>query len=325
MMSEEEEEGEGEEQEKRRAGDAAAAMWGQILENVVENVLQFLTCRRDRNAASLVCRSWHRAEARTRGDVFVGNAYAVSPGRVAQRFPALRSLLLKGKPRFADFNLVPPGWGASLSPWAQSAASSASFRSLERLTLKRLSLSDADLSLLARSLPSFRDLTLLCCDGFGTPALAALAEHSKQLRVLDLIDNDLADDDEDDAVDWVSRFPAAATSLESLSFECVAFAVGFDALEALVARSPRLRRLRVNQHVSVGQLRRLLARAPLLTHLGTGSFRPAPAPPRARPRRAAVRLRRRLRLLTCLSGFRDLAPDYLPAILPVCPTSPPSI
>ncbi|PQP91831.1 transport inhibitor response 1-like protein [Prunus yedoensis var. nudiflora] len=37
----------------------------QVLENVLENVLCFLTSRSDRNAASLVCKSWYRAEALT--------------------------------------------------------------------------------------------------------------------------------------------------------------------------------------------------------------------------------------------------------------------
>ncbi|EHA8588798.1 transport inhibitor response 1-like protein [Cocos nucifera] len=282
----------------------------QVLENVLENVLQFLDSRRDRNAASLVCRSWCRAEAQTRRDLFIGNCYAVSPARAVERFRRVRALVLKGKPRFADFSLVPPRWGAGFYPWL--AALVPAYPWLERLCLKRMFVSDDDLSLLAKSFPSFRDLTLICCEGFGTAGLAAIAEHCRHLRVLDLIENDV----EEEMVDWVSRF--STTSLESLVFDCVGCAVNLDALEALVARSPSLRRLRVNQHISVGHLRRLMARAPQLTHLGTGSFGDGGGgggEVEVADLRAAFAASMSLE---CLSGFRDLASEYLPAIYPVC-------
>lgn len=72
------------------------------------------------------------------------------------------------------------------------------------------------------------------------------------------------------AVDWVAAFPPEPTNLESLSFECYELPVAFAALEALVARSPRLSRLGVNLHVSLGQLRRLMAHATRLSHLAPG-------------------------------------------------------
>ncbi|XP_064973031.1 F-box protein FBX14-like [Musa acuminata AAA Group] len=290
---------------------------GQVLENVLENVLQFLPCRRDRNASSLVCRSWYRAEARTRLELFIGNCYAVSPARALGRFRCARALVLKGRPRFADFNLVPVGWGARFSPWV--AAMAAAYPWLERVCLKRMTVSDADLALLARSFSSFRDLTLICCDGFGTPGLAAVAELCRNLRVLDLIENDVEDEDEE-VVDWISRFPETDTRLESLSFECVNCPVNFAALEALVARSPSLRRLRVNQHVSVGQLRCLMVRAPQLTHLGSGSFETVPVADGAAELDVAELESSFVasKSLVCLSGFRMVAPEYLPAIYPVC-------
>ncbi|KAG6481874.1 F-box protein FBX14-like [Zingiber officinale] len=285
----------------------------QVLENVLENVLQFLVCRRDRNAASLVCRSWYRAEAQTRRELSVGNCYAVSPARVVRRFRCARALVLKGRPRFADFNLFPLGWGARFSPWL--AAMATAYPWLERVCLKRMTVSDSDLAFLARSFPSFRDLTLICCDGFGTAGLAVIAVLCRNLRILDLIENDV-EDEEEEVIDWISRFPETTTSLESLSFECVNCPVNFSALEALVARSPSLRRLRVNQNVSLGQLRRLMARAPHLTHLGTGSFRPGIAEDLnvADLEQAFVSSKS----LICLSGFREVAPEHLPAILPVC-------
>ena len=34
----------------------------------------------------------------------------------------VRSLELKGKPHFADFNLVSEGWGAYMAPWITAAS-----------------------------------------------------------------------------------------------------------------------------------------------------------------------------------------------------------
>lgn len=145
----------------------------QVLENVLENVLCFLTCRRDRNAASLVCKSWWRVEAMTRSELFIGNCYAVSPGRAMGRFTRVRALVLKGKPRFADFNLMPPNWGADFTPWLSSM--SKAYPWLEKVCLKRMSVTDKDLSLLADSFSGFKELTLVCCEGFGTSGLAFIA------------------------------------------------------------------------------------------------------------------------------------------------------
>lgn len=55
----------------------------------------------------------------------------------------------------------------------------------------------------------------------------------RQLRVLDLIETEVADDE----VDWISCFPEGETCLESLIFDCVECAINFEALENLVARS----------------------------------------------------------------------------------------
>ncbi|XP_073011173.1 transport inhibitor response 1-like protein [Typha latifolia] len=301
--------------------DIAPPFSDQVLENVLESVLQFLTSRRDRNAASLVCRSWYRAEARTRRDLFIGNCYAVSPRRAIRRFSCVRAVVLKGKPRFADFSLVPHGWGAHFYPWVVDMASSYPF--LEKICLKRMTIKDDDLSLIAQSFPFFKDLSLICCDGFSTVGLAIIAEKCRCLRVLDLIE-DYIEDEEDDAVDWISKFPETTTTLESLVFDCVGSSFNFDALEALVSRSPRLRQLRVNHHVAVEQLRRLMARAPQLTHLGTGAFRSAfPGPGGGgggEPEFDLLSSFASSKSLVCLSGFREVEPEYLPAIYPVCTT-----
>jgi hypothetical protein len=137
--------------------------------------------------------------------------------------------------------------------------------------------------------------------------------------VLDVVECDMAVEQE--VVDWVSAFPPEPTNLESLSFECYEQPVAFPALEALVARSPRLTRLGVNLHISLGQLRRLMAHAPRLSHLGTGSFRPADGGEEGLGYGevlAAFESARRAHTLVSLSGFRDLAQEYLPTINVVC-------
>ncbi|EEF48589.1 transport inhibitor response 1-like protein [Ricinus communis] len=285
----------------------------QVLENVLENVLCFLTSRRDRNAASLVCKSWYRVEALTRSELFIGNCYAVSTRRATCRFTRIKSVTLKGKPRFADFNLMPPNWGAHFAPWVTTMGKA--YPWLEKVHLKRMTVTDDDLALLAESFSGFKELVLVCCDGFGTSGLAIVASRCRQLRVLDLIESEVADDE----VDWISCFPESEMCLESLIFDCVECSINFDALERLVARSPSLKKIRLNRYVSVSQLYRLMIRAPQLTHLGTGSFRPsddAAAQGEQEPDYASAFAA--CKSLVCLSGFKEILSDYLPAIYPVC-------
>ncbi|XP_004299699.1 PREDICTED: transport inhibitor response 1-like protein [Fragaria vesca subsp. vesca] len=284
----------------------------QVLENVLENVLCFLTARQDRNAASLVCKSWYRAEALTRSGLFIGNCYAVSPRRATARFTRVRAVSIKGKPRFADFNLMPPNWGAHFRPWVSAMAKA--YPWLEKVYLKRMSVTDDDLALLAESFPGFKELLLVCCDGFGTSGLAVVASKCRQLKVLDLIESEVLDDD----VDWICCFPESLTCLESLIFDCVECHINFEALERLVMRSPLLKKLRLNRHVSIGQLHRLMVRAPQLTHLGTGSFSTLEGNPQGDQELDYVSAFAACKSLVCLSGFREILPDQLPAIYPVC-------
>ncbi|GAB4861325.1 Transport inhibitor response 1-like [Ancistrocladus abbreviatus] len=153
---------------------------------------------------------------------------------------------------------MPPGWGAHFAPWRTAFA--AAYPWLEKIHLKRMSITDDDLAQLSHSFPSIKELTLVCCDGFGTSGLAVLASRCRQLRVLDLIEDEVEDD----------------------------------------------------------ELYRLMVRAPQLTHLGTGSFKPqenwvhGDQEPDYRAAFAACKS------LVCLSGFREVVPDYLPVIHPVC-------
>lgn len=135
------------------------------------------------------------------------------------------------------------------------------------------------------------------------------------LRVLELVESVIEVED-DEEVDWVSCFPTEGqTHLESLAFDCVECPVNFEALEGLVARSPGLKKLRLNRSVSMVQLHRLMLRAPQLTHLGTGSFSANENVDQEPDYASAFAA---CRSLVCLSGFREIWPDYLPAIYPVC-------
>ncbi|XVF64862.1 hypothetical protein PTKIN_Ptkin09bG0200500 [Pterospermum kingtungense] len=138
--------------------------------------------------------------------------------------------------------------------------------------------------------------------------------NCRQLRVLDLIESEVTDDE----TDWISCFPEGESHLESLIFDCVECPINFEALERLVARSPSLKKLRLNRYVSIGQLYRLMIRAPQLTHLGTGSFSPLEVAGQGDQEPEYVTAFASCRSLVCLSGFREIVPDYLPAIYPVC-------
>lgn len=146
-------------------------------DEVIEHVFDYVVSHRDRNALSLVCKSWYRIERCTRQKVFIGNCYSISPERLIQRFPSLKSLTLKGKPHFADFSLVPYGWGGFVYPWIEALAKGRV--GLEELRLKRMVVSDESLELLSRSFMNFKSLVLVSCEGFTTDGLAAVAANCR--------------------------------------------------------------------------------------------------------------------------------------------------
>ncbi|MBA0838617.1 hypothetical protein Goarm_004422, partial [Gossypium armourianum] len=245
-------------------------------------------------------------------ELFIGNCYAVSPARATARFTRVRALHLKGRPRFADFNLMPPDWGAHFNPWVLAFAKACPW--LEKVYLKRMSVTDDDLATLAESFLGFKELVLVCCDGFGTSGLAIFVSKCRQLKVLDLIESEVSDDE----TDWILCFPEGESHLESLIFDCVECPINFEALERLVARSPSLKKLKLNRYVSIGQLYRLMVQAPQLTHLGTGSFSPSEIAGQGDQEPDYVTAFAACKSLVCLSGFREIIPDYLPAIYPIC-------
>ncbi|KAL9458041.1 hypothetical protein AB3S75_006985 [Citrus x aurantiifolia] len=278
-------------------------------DEVIEHVFDFVTSQKDRNAVSLVCKSWYKIERLSRQSVFIGNCYAISPERVIGRFPGLKSLTLKGKPHFADFNLLPYDWGGWVYPWVEALAKSRV--GLEELRLKRMVVSDDCLELLSRSFVNFKSLVLVSCEGFTTDGLAAIAANCRYLRELDLQEIEV----DDNRGQWISCFPDSCTSLVSLNFSCLKGEINLTALERLVARSPNLKSLRLNRAVPLDTLQKLLMRAPQLVDLGIGSLVYDPSS------EASIKLKATLvkcKSIRSLSGFLEVVPCCLSAIHPVC-------
>ncbi|KAJ3708865.1 hypothetical protein LUZ61_012570 [Rhynchospora tenuis] len=304
--------------ESQPSAASSPSFFSQVFESMLDVVLQFITSPRDRNACSLVCRWWNRTESLTRQHLTVGNLYSINPTRAVTRFPYIQSLTLKGLPRSADFWSVPLGWGPGFTAWAKALVVGPCAGTVRKLVLKRVTVSNSDLELIGQGLPSFCDLTLICCNGFGTPGLGSFVENCKQLRVLDLIQCHIEYDDDNRAlVDWISKFPETHSCLESLSFECVPYGINFNSLETLIARSPNLRRLRVNPCISIFQLCRLLLWAPHLTHLGTGVLCTHDNKEDFEVKEIEA-IFGSMKELIYLSGLSDIKHELLPAILPVC-------
>ncbi|WVZ08743.1 hypothetical protein V8G54_022089 [Vigna mungo] len=310
-------------------------------EEVLEHVFSFIESERDRNAISLVCKSWYEIERWCRRNVFVGNCYAVSPVMVIKRFPELRSIALKGKPHFADFNLVPEGWGGYVCPWI--AAMACAFPCLEEIRLKRMVITDESLELIAKSFKNFKVLVLTSCEGFTTDGLAAIAANCRFLYFLfsfayrcakryiarlcgllllvkaasrNLKELDLQESEVDDlSGHWLSHFPDSYTSLVSLNISCLGNEVSLSALERLLGRCPNLRTLRLNRAVPLDRLPNLLRRCPQLVELGTGVYSTEMRPEVFSNLEASFS---ECKQLKSLSGFWDVLPSYLPAIYPIC-------
>ncbi|XP_073052126.1 protein TRANSPORT INHIBITOR RESPONSE 1-like [Primulina eburnea] len=278
-------------------------------EEVLEHVFSFLSSDKDRNAVSLVCKSWYEIERWCRRRIFVGNCYAVAPEIVIRRFPEVRALEMKGKPHFADFNLVPEGWGAYMDPWI--SAMSVAYPFLEEIKLKRMVVTDDSLELISKSFKNFKVLVLSSCEGFTTDGLASIAANCRNLRELDLRESEV----EDLNGHWLSHFPDNFTSLVSLNMSCLHSEVNLSTLERLVARSPNLKTLRLNRAVPLEKLPNLLRRAPQLVDLGTGVYS---AEIRSDTFSNLTESFSTCKQLEGLSGLWDVVQAYLPAMYSVC-------
>ncbi|OAY73371.1 Transport inhibitor response 1-like protein [Ananas comosus] len=283
--------------------------WAMFPDEVWEQVFSFLGSDADRNAAAAVCRAWARAERRSRRRVFVGNCYAVAPAAAVARFPEARAAAVKGKPHFADFNLVPGDWGGGADAWV--AAMAEGWPLLEELRLKRMVVSDDCLEALARAFKNLRVLALTSCDGFSTAGLAAIAAHCRNLRELDLQENMI----EENCSHWLSHFPESFTSLVNLNIACLEGEVNVSVLERLVSRCPNLKTLGLNQAFPLDKLNILLRRAPQLIDLGTGRFDAEYYPELFHKLESAFSGCKSLR---GLSGIWEAVPAHLPALYSIC-------
>ncbi|GMN38122.1 hypothetical protein TIFTF001_007356 [Ficus carica] len=279
-------------------------------EEVLEHVFSFIQSDTDRNAISMVCKSWYEIERWCRRRIFIGNCYAVSPRMVTGRFPEVRSIELKGKPHFADFNLVPDGWGGYVYPWISAMAKG--YPWLEEIRLKRMVVTDESLELIAKSFKNFKVLVLSSCEGFSTDGLAAIAANCRNLRELDLRECDV----DDLSGHWLSHFPDTYTSLVSLNISCLGSEVSISTLERLVGRCPNLRSLRLNRAVPIERLANLLRQAPQLAELGTGAYSAELRPDIFSNLAGALSGCKELK---SLSGFWEAVPTYLPAVYSLCP------
>ncbi|XP_020584835.1 transport inhibitor response 1-like protein Os05g0150500 [Phalaenopsis equestris] len=285
---------------------AAAAMFP---DEVWEYVFSFVEGDVDRNAISLVCRGWYGIERRCRRRIFVGNCYAVSPEMVFRRFPEVRAVSIKGKPHFADFNLVPSGWGGGAGLWVEALVEACP--QLEELRLKRMVVADDCLELIGRYFRNFKVLSLTSCEGFSTAGLASVARNCRNLRELDLQENAIADN----CSNWLSHFPESFTSLTSLNISCLDGDVNLLVLERLVSRCSNLKTLRLNNMVPLDRLVSILVKVPQLVDLGTGRFSADSRPDLLTKLES---LFAGCKNLKSLSGLYEAVPAYLPTIFSVC-------
>ena len=75
----------GEVPEPRRQSHALSVGCSAVPEEALHLVLGYVDDPRDREAASLVCRHWHRIDALSRKHVTVGFCYAMEPTRLLAR------------------------------------------------------------------------------------------------------------------------------------------------------------------------------------------------------------------------------------------------
>ncbi|KAI3696416.1 hypothetical protein L1987_79430 [Smallanthus sonchifolius] len=234
-------------------------------ESMVEIIINKLTSNRDRNSASLVNKLWYTVDRNSRRTVHVSNCYAVSPARVIDRFPNLRSLTLKGKSGVSNPRLVSNDWDGTIDPWIQAMHKSCPL--LEELRLKRMVVSDQNLDMISTCFRNFRSLVLSACFGFTVAGLSAIGSNCSNLEQFEVERSAVTDH----TGEWLRCFPETLSSLVSLNISCIKGAVNPTDLARLVARCPNFTTLSLSKTVSVDTIRRILIKSPQLVHLGVGS------------------------------------------------------
>ncbi|XP_071722957.1 coronatine-insensitive protein 1-like, partial [Rutidosis leptorrhynchoides] len=182
------------------------------LDTAIGCVMPYIRDPKDRDAASLVCKTWYELDSLTRKHVTIALCYTTTPQRLRQRFPNLKSLKLKGKPRAAMFNLIPEDWGGYVTPWINVI--SKSFKSLRSLHFRRMIVKDEDLKLLARTHGNvLKHLRLDKCSGFSTDGLLHVAQSCSHLKTFSLEESSVVESDGE----WLHQLALNNTVLQSLN------------------------------------------------------------------------------------------------------------
>ncbi|KAL6610308.1 hypothetical protein ACP70R_040277 [Stipagrostis hirtigluma subsp. patula] len=212
-----------------------------VPEEMLQKVIGFVEDPRDREAASLVCRRWHRVDALTRRHITVPFCYAVSPARLLARFPRLESLVVKGKPRAAMFGLIPDDWGAYARPWVTELA--ARLECLKALQLRRMVVTDDDLAELVRARGHMlQELKLDKCTGFSTDGLRHVARSCRSLRTLFLEECQIFDN----GSEWINDLAVNNPFLATLNFHMTDLRVMPADLELLARNCKSLISLKIS-------------------------------------------------------------------------------
>nr|AIL02124.1 coronatine-insensitive protein 1 [Aquilaria sinensis] len=234
-------------------------------------VIPYIHDPRDRDAFSLVCKSWYQLDAQTRKHVTIALCYSTTPERLRQRFPLLESLKLKGKPRAAMFNLIIENWGGYVTPWVREVCQN--FKRLRSLHFRRMIVLDSDLKLLARERGSvLQVLKVDKCSGFSTDGLLHVGRWCRQLRVLFLEESMITEKDGQ----WLHELASNNTVLESLNFYMTDLSkVSFEDLELMARKCPSLTSVKISD-IEILHLIGLFRNATALKEFYGGSFNEQP-------------------------------------------------
>ncbi|KAM3333791.1 hypothetical protein ACQJBY_028719 [Aegilops geniculata] len=231
----------GEVPEPRRLSRALSFACG-VPDEALHLVMGYVDAPRDREAASLVCRRWHRIDALTRKHVTVAFCYAADPARLLARFPRLESLALKGRPRAAMYGLISDDWGAYAAPWVARLA--APLECLKALHLRRMTVTDDDVATLIRSRGHMlQELKLDKCSGFSTDALRLVARSCRSLRTLFLEECVITDE----GGEWLHELAVNNSVLVTLNFYMTELKVVPADLELLAKNCKSLLSLKISE------------------------------------------------------------------------------
>lgn len=238
-----------------------------ISDVALERVMDYIDDPRDRDAISLVSWRWYRIDCLTRKHVTVALCYSSTPNRLCQRFPGLKSLKLKGKPRASMFNnIIPDDWGGYATPWVARIADG--FMCLESIHLRRMILTDSDISLLVRSRGEIlKSLKFDKCSGFSTDALILIARSCRSLRTLFLEESAIIEKEGE----WLHELALNNSVLETLNFYMTDLKVSWQDLELIAKNCRSLVSIKIAE-CDISYLVGFFRAAAALEEFGGGSF-----------------------------------------------------